>query len=302
MGELDDVLRGAIDLHAHPSPDIVPRSQSIAEAIDDFTAAGYAGFVAKCHVASTAALCAAHTTGSQARAIGSIALNRPVGGLNAAAVEVAALLGAGVVWLPTVDSRRQREQATAAGPAPVWADAQAALARTPGYGPPITVLEEGGLVPEIHDILDVVREHTLLLATGHLDCDETFAVIDAAKDHGIERIMITHPDLPRQRITLDAQIEMARRGAWIERTMASVLEGKLSLDRALHGIRACGIGSTLLTGDLGQPHNGPIAAGIQRWGTDLHDAGFDPEDIRRLLVVNPAAALPGHLAAPTPAA
>ncbi|AMM31510.1 hypothetical protein SA2016_0822 [Sinomonas atrocyanea] len=293
MAELAEVLQGAIDLHTHPSPDIVPRSQTIAETAADFTAAGFGGFVAKSHVASTAGLCAAYSTGPQARAIGSIALNRPVGGLNAAAVEVAALLGARVVWLPTVDSRRQREQAAAAGPAPVWADTQAELARTPGYGPPVTVLEDGGVLPALHDILDIVGEHNLLLATGHLDCEEAFAVIDAAAEHGIERIMVTHPDLPRQRITPDAQIEMARRGAWIERTMASVLEGKLPLGHALHGIRACGTGSTLLTGDLGQPHNGPIIGGLRRWAAALNDAGFQQEQIRRLLVANPNEALSG---------
>ncbi|WP_413248306.1 DUF6282 family protein [Sinomonas flava] len=291
MGELEDALKGAIDLHTHPAPDIVQRSQTVAEAIIDFAAASYAGFVAKSHVASTASLCRGANTGAQAQAIGAIALNRPVGGLNAGAVEVAARLGARVVWLPTVDSRRQREQATTPGPAPVWADTQAELARTPGYGPPITVLKDSGVVPELHDVLDVVREHGLLLATGHLDCDEVFAVIDAAKDHGIDRIMVTHPDLPRQRITLEAQIDMARRGAWIERTMASVFEGKLPLENALRGIRACGTGSTLLTGDLGQPHNGPIASGIKRWATCLHDAGFAPEQIRQLLVTNPREAL-----------
>ncbi|WP_430296603.1 DUF6282 family protein [Sinomonas sp. B1-1] len=291
MGELEEALKGAIDLHTHPAPDIVQRSQTVAEAIIDFAAAGYAGFVAKSHVASTASLCRAANTGAQAQAIGAIALNRPVGGLNAGAVEVAARLGARVVWLPTVDSRRQREQATTPGPAPVWADTQAELARTPGYGPPITVLKDSGVVPELHDVLDVVREHGLLLATGHLDCDEVFAVIGAAKDHGIDRIMVTHPDLPRQRITLEAQAEMARRGAWIERTMASVLEGKLPLENALRGIRACGPGSTLLTGDLGQPHNGPIANGIKRWATCLHDAGFAPQQIHELLVTNPREAL-----------
>ncbi|MCH6468659.1 DUF6282 family protein [Sinomonas terrae] len=293
MDGLPETLSGAIDLHTHPSPDIVPRSQSIPEALEDFTAAGFAGFVAKSHVSSTAGLCSTYTGHPGARAFGSIVLNRPVGGLNPAAVEIAARLGARVVWLPTVDSRRQREQTAVAGPAPVWAGAQAELAARPGYGPPIEVLEEGHIVAEVHDVLDIVKDHGMLLATGHLDCEEVFAVIDAAKDHGIERVMVTHPDLPRQRITGDAQIEMARRGAWIERTMASVIEGKLPLDAALHGIRACGPGSTLLTGDLGQPHNGPIVGGIQRWAAALRGAGFTPEDIRRVLVDNPAAAVAG---------
>lgn len=289
--ELAEALKGAIDLHTHPAPDIVPRSQTVAEAMDDFTAAGFAGFVAKSHVGSTAPVCSGHTSGLGAVAIGSICLNRPVGGLNAAAVEVAARLGARVVWLPTVDSRRQREQATVAGPAPIWAETQAQLARTRGYGPPIPVLDDGRVAPELHDVLDVVRDHGMLLATGHLDCDEVFAVVDAAKEHGIERIMVTHPDLPRQRIALDAQVEMARRGAWIERTLASVIEGKLTIDAALHGIRACGTGSTLLTGDLGQPHNGPIIGGIRQWGKLLLEAGFELGEIRQLLVTNPTAAL-----------
>lgn len=291
MDELGAALKGAIDLHTHPAPDIVPRSQTIPEAIADFSAAGFAGFVAKSHVSSTASLCAAQNADSQARAVGAIALNRPVGGLNAGAVEVAARLGARVVWLPTVDSRRQREEATVPGPPPLWARTQAELARTPGYGPPIPVLEGSRVVPALHDVLDVVKEHSLLLATGHLDCEEVFAVLDAAADHGIERVMVTHPDLPRQRITPDAQIEMARRGAWIERTMASLLEGKLSLEDALRGIRACGTGSTLLTGDLGQPDNGPIVDGVRRWATCLRDAGFAGGEIRQLLVLNPAAAL-----------
>lgn len=289
--ELAEALKGGIDLHTHPAPDIVSRSQTVAEAIDDFTAAGFAGFVAKSHVGSTAPVCVSHKGERRAVAIGSICLNRPVGGLNAAAVEVAARLGARVVWLPTVDSRRQREQAVLAGPAPVWAETQAQLTRMPGYGPPVEVLKDGGVVPELHDVLDVVAEHGLLLATGHLDCEEVFAVLDAAKDRGIARIMVTHPDLPRQRINLDAQIEMARRGAWIERTMASVIEGKLPLDAALRGIRACGLGSTLLTGDFGQPHNGPIVGGLRRWATHLHDARLGHEEIHKLLVVNPAAAL-----------
>ncbi|MEZ2390286.1 DUF6282 family protein [bacterium RCC_150] len=291
-GQLLDALKGAIDLHTHPAPDIVPRSQTIAETIEDFSTAGFAGFVVKSHVASTASLCAATSNEQSATAIGSIALNRPVGGLNPAAVEVAALLGARVVWLPTVDSRRQREQAAnSPGTAPVWEGAQAKLAALPGYGPPVTIIEDGRVVPELHNVLDVVSAYGLLLATGHLDRDEVFAVLDAAKDHGIERIMVTHPDLPRQRINLEAQIEMARRGAWIERTMASVLEGKLLIDDAVRGIKACGISSTLLTGDLGQPRNGPIAGGIRKWGTALRGGGFGAEEIRQLLVTNPSTAL-----------
>ncbi|WP_138416351.1 DUF6282 family protein [Sinomonas gamaensis] len=291
MDDLREALSGAIDLHTHPAPDIVPRSQAIPEALEDFTAADFAGFVAKSHVSSTAGLCSTSTGSPGARAFGSIVLNRPAGGLNPAAVEVAALLGARVVWLPTVDSRRQREHANVAGPAPVWQGAQAKLSGRRGYGEPIAVFRDGQVVPELHDVLDVVEEYGLLLATGHLDSDEVFAVIDAAKDHGIERVMVTHPDLPRQRITLDAQIEMARRGAWIERTMASVIEGKLDLGAALHGIRACGLGATLLTGDLGQPTNGPIIGGIQQWAAALNDAGFGLGQIRQLLVENPSAAL-----------
>ena len=41
------------------------------------------------------------------RALGAIALNAGVGGLNAQAVEIAARGGARIVWLPTVDAENE---------------------------------------------------------------------------------------------------------------------------------------------------------------------------------------------------
>ena len=55
------------------------------------------------------------------RALGAIALNAGVGGLNAQAVEIAARGGARIVWLPTVDAENEAsEEGPKPAKQPVW--------------------------------------------------------------------------------------------------------------------------------------------------------------------------------------
>ena len=118
------LLRGAVDTHVHISPDVVARR------IDDLALAhrslelGLAGFLMKSHYTSTAeraAVVRAAVPGIAA--LGSITLNRAVGGMNPVAVEIAAREGARTVWFPTVDSENEahEEREFPEGvPPPVW--------------------------------------------------------------------------------------------------------------------------------------------------------------------------------------
>ena len=86
-----DITRGAFDLHVHIDPDVIRRRITDLELAHRFLERGLRGFVLKSHYTSTAeraAVVRAAVPGIQA--LGSIALNAAVGGLNALAVEVAA--------------------------------------------------------------------------------------------------------------------------------------------------------------------------------------------------------------------
>lgn len=287
---MPELVSGTVDLHCHPAPDIIPRTDRDSEVAEACQVTGQRGFVIKSHVGSTAerALLLQERF-SDVSAIGSITLNRPVGGANPAAVEVAAQLGARVVWMPTLDSRTQRGSGTPPSgyQLPAWSDVHNEMTQKSGYGPAVEILTDGKIRSEIHDVLDIVAEHDMLLGTGHLDAEEVTALIESAIQHGISRIMVTHPDLPRQRIGIEEQREYARRGAYIERCLSAIDRGKVDASTTSSRIRDCGITRTVVTTDLGQVGGGSIGDGMRRWCELLTEMEFTNNQIRIMSAENP---------------
>src|SRR5512135_336789 len=172
-----ELLTGAYDTHMHVAPDVVERK------IDDITLArtfaelGMDGFVLKSHYGSTAERAAVVRKAVPGiNALGAIALNRAVGGINPLAVEIAAREGARTVWLPTVDSVNEshEREAPAGARVPVWVKLQLDLREQGIEIPPVPVVnpDDGTLVPELHEVLNLIARHNMLLATGHLSRDE----------------------------------------------------------------------------------------------------------------------------------
>ena len=78
------------------------------------------------------------------------------------------------------------------------AKAQAAMPKTKfalSQDPPLSILkEDGGLIDEIHEICELIAQKNAVLGTGHLSWPETYAVIKAAKEAGVEKIVVDHPE------------------------------------------------------------------------------------------------------------
>jgi hypothetical protein len=278
-------------MHIHIAPDVVPRR------IDDVTLArrfqelGLAGFVLKSHYTSTAERAAVvREVVPGVRAMGAIALNRSVGGLNPLAVEIAALEGARVVWLPTVDAVNEsagRSEPKPGDKVPVWAAVQYGLRQRGIAVDAVPVVDaDGRVLPETREVLGTVAAHGLVLGTGHLSRDEIFAVVDAALDEGVELIVITHPEFPSQNLSADDQISLARRGALLERCFTTPHTGKVTWERWLDNIRAAGPRNSVLATDLGQVDNPPVEDGLALLVDRLLDAGFGEEDVRTMAVAN----------------
>ena len=275
------MLEGAIDSHAHPAPDVIERSQSIAEAANDFAGLGCAGFVAKSHVIPTTTMVAA-TAPHPVSVFSSITLNSSVGGLNAGAVEIAANMGARVVWMPTFDSLQQHQQHVPPATPGVFAVDQRSPRR-----PLVPLLDNGKPVAALHDVLDVAAEYDLTIASGHVSKLESMSLVEAALARGLNNVVVTHPGLPHLGYSIDAQAALAQRGAWIELTFNSLATGKVPVATALETIRQVGMDRIVLSGDLGQPRFGSIANGMLGWARLLLAAGFSIAEARQLLVTNP---------------
>lgn len=286
-----DLVRGAYDIHVHIEPDVMKRRT------DDLTLArrcletGLAGFVLKSHYVPTAeraAVARMAVPGADVR--GSITLNASVGGINPVAVEIAARSGATVVWLPTVDSANQRacQVRDPEGSAPpMWAALQAELRDRGIAADPVPVTGPDGAVTEdLRQVLALIAEHDMTLATGHLSGAEIMTVVTAARDAGVRRIVVTHPEFTSQRVPADAQRELAARGALLERCFTTPHTRKVSWEEMFAHIRAAGPGHSVISSDLGQPFNPPVEDGLALMADRLLAAGFTEKDVSVMAVTN----------------
>ncbi|MCH4082185.1 MAG: DUF6282 family protein [Atopobiaceae bacterium] len=191
----EDVLAGAIDMHVHAAPDVHERQFTEWELKEIYAKAGMAGYVSKCHAGDTAARAAiVNSKGGGARAYGGIVLNRPVGGLNPAAVEASAALGGRIVWLPTTDS--------------------------------IPAMDEAGhMLPETIEVLECIRDHDLVLATGHLAPAAALAVLRSGAAMGLARMVAMHVSLPITKADLALQKEYLATGAVLEHCFCTPFHG-----------------------------------------------------------------------------
>src|SRR5918992_2168014 len=253
-----ELVRGAFDLHVHISPDVVERRIDDVALARRFEEVGLAGFVLKSHYLSTAERAAVvRGVVPGVKALGAIVLNRAVGGMNALAVEIAAREGARVVWMPTVDSPAEtagRTEPKEGDNVPQWARLQHELRELGLSVDAVHVTDpDDQLLPETCDVLEAIARHDLILATGHLDRDDTFAIVDGALEEGVARIVVTHPEFPCQNFSLDDQRALAERGCLLERCLSTPLSGKTDWDHVFDGVRAVGVERTLFSSDCGNP-------------------------------------------------
>jgi hypothetical protein len=285
------LVEGAYDTHIHVAPDVMERRIDDIDLARRFADVGMAGFVLKSHYVPTAERAqVVRKVVPEVRALGAITLNGSVGGLNPSAVEIAGRLDTRVVWMPTVDSRNQRDsraQDPAGAKPPMWAALQDDL-RSAGIEPPaVDVVGADGTVTEaVRDVLTVVAKHGMTLATGHLNAAEIVAVADAAFDAGVRRVVVTHPEFTSQRLPVDVQRRLAERGALLERCFTTAHTGKVTWRRLLDNIRAVGPEHSVLSSDLGQPFNPPVEDGLAIMADTLLEDGFSEKEIQVMAVAN----------------
>jgi hypothetical protein len=239
------------DLHVHAAPSLLPRHGDDRSTVAAERAVGFDTVVLKAHEGSTVERAAAAGPG----VYGGIVLNSPVGGANPDAVEVAARLGGRVVWMPTVSSRTHK--AGAGSP-------ELSVHRGFELGVVDVIGDDGSLLPQWRDVLDVVAQHDLLLCSGHLSADETVVLFRAARAAGVQRLLVNHPKMAFLRWTEEASAALQALDAHLELGILPDLLGdadhaSLTLTRSYP--------ATLLAfgGDLGHAEHEPPATAVAPW-------------------------------------
>lgn len=300
------------DCHVHSAPDVVPRWGGDAEVVAAYAAAGFSGCVLKSHVeptagraavasaavaaagvraaardAATGRTAAASTPGAAGPAVyGGVVCNRTVGGVNPAAVATALALGGRVVWMPTVDAVTQ---GPAGLPRPLAGDRRVGAA-TCGVPPAHPEAEAAARA-----VCELVAEHDAVLATGHLSGAEVAWLLAAARQAGVQRLLLTHPCFTTPQVDGTTAAELCRsHGAYAEVTAYQLLH-QPGMDAAglAAFVRTVGTDRVVLSSDAGQPDSPPPPQALHRLVAALAAQGLDRGALERA-----ASEVPAGLVAP----
>ena len=288
-----EAIEGAYDVQVHVAPDVIARRIDDLDLAKEFLAHKLKGFVLKSHYAPTYERAKVVTKASPGiTAYGAITLNHSVGGLNPVALEIAGRSGNKIVWMPTVDAENETAGRTD-GPTdklPFWAKIQRELSATGISPPPLTVIDADGKVnAAARRCLELIGKHDMVLATGHLSKKEIRTLVKTAKEMGLKRVLVTHAEFPSQNMTADEQVEVANMGAMIEHCFTTMYTKKAPWDAYFNSVRKVGPERVVLSTDLGQTINPPVAEGFAMFAQKMLDAGFSKADVRRMCVTNPTA-------------
>ena len=289
---IDGLLDGAFDTHIHSAPDVLPRKFNDLELAQRFKARHMAGFVLKSHYICTADRATlVNAVVPEVQAFGAIALNNSVGGLNPLALDIAGRLGNKVVFLPSVDNANELENVQGQrdeSKLPYWMSIAREMRALGIAGSWLNVTEDGKVTEATRQCLEIIAKHDMVLATSHIRPSEVTPVVRAAREAGVQRIVITHPEFPTTLLSIDHQQQLAREGVYFERCFTTPNTGKISWDQVYANIREVGPDSTILATDLGQVTAPYPDEGLGIFAGNLLDNGFSESDLRKMVRDNAA--------------
>lgn len=282
-----ELLRGAIDMHAHTAPALFKRHIDDAALAQHATEFGMRGFVLKDHDASTTGRAYyVQRMYPSVQSFGAIVLNRSVGGLDPYVAEAAIHYGAKVVWMPSNHSKYHADYFDM----PDYP--QFGRPRKQRPGPGVTVFEEDGatLTGAARAICEVVAENDACLATGHLSLAEIRALLAAARQAGVERFIVTHANWSLCKLDLDVQRELMDAGAVLEYvacTCVSPIFWEQQPAELAEWITAFEGRNLVLGSDLGQFAGPPHPEGLRMLLAALLDLGVPYEYLERMAKETP---------------
>ena len=275
MSNVDRILEGSVDIHVSFGPDPkVERRAGAIEVAQQAKEMGMQGLVLKSHgypthpVAFTAAQAVPGITMA-----GGIALNVEVGGLNPMAVEATAQMGGRVVWMPTYSARAGRE--------------------SKGLNGGIYLLDgEDRLLAEVYSILEVIRSHDMVLATGYLSTAESMELVRQARDMNIGRIVVTRATTMSYwtGMTVEDMGDLAGMGAFIEHCIHVMMPTTYRMDprELAQAITAIGPEKCILSTGFGQDFHPMPAEGMRMGIATMLRSGLEEVEAGMLVKDNPS--------------
>ena len=284
---VEALIKGAIDIHCHSGPSVMPRCLDHIDAVEEAASVGMRALLFKDHYYSATPiteLLKGRYAHLGVEMLSGVPLNNTSGGLNPYAVDHGLKLGARLVWMPTFSAanhiRNNHRKNMLATKEPML--------------PPtmLTVVDDKGqLKDEVKFILDQIAERDAVLSAGHLHISEIWPLFDEAKKRGVERRLVQHPTYTIGASLADIK-ELTSGGAFVEHSLCMFIDESRfkhwTGDELKEMITAGTTEQTILGSDLGQIKNPTPVTGFKAVIRLCISLGYTDAEIRKLTGDNAA--------------
>lgn len=292
MSTPEELIKGAVDMHLHSGPGLIPRGYDYVEIVRAAIDAGMRAMVIKDHHMPNGSLCQivqkyfVHE-GENFDLFGSLAMGNPIGGVNPSMVEVALGYNTKVFWMPVMSAAYGRERMEYLKQHyPEYRSGVPYATHELKFDPPMTITDSAGkLLPEVGTVCRLIAEGNAVLATGHISKKETYLLLDEALRQGVKKIVITHAEYFRD-WTMEEMKAFADAGFYVEHIITTVYSGKMTYDRLYELIQNNGCNNTIISTDLGQTGRPLPSEGLKTFIAEMQKRGLSDENIRRITGYN----------------
>ena len=287
--DVDELMQGAIDIHAHGGSDPFDRLLPEDEVCKDYTKAGMAAVVFKTWYTPSASRnmlinrMMEDWASQQAEPVkpvkvfGGITLNKTVGGLNPVAVEKClGFPGMKYVWRPMVDSYHHQR---------VVYD---------NWAPDAGIQLLGGnrkVKGELKEIMRICADNDLVFASGHYPYEDSIIVMEEAKKLGVKHCERIHPTHIHSKHTIKQMKEYCDMDVMIMLNALGMECFPIHETGPIYAaqmIEELGTDHLVFGTDYGQIHNPRHVVGV-RWAIQLLLAyGVSKAAIRKIFAINTA--------------
>lgn len=269
-----NLQHGICDLHVHLEPDVRTRSENALDYVRTCAKAGMKAAILKCHEFSTVDLAwLLRQIEPSFEIFGSVCMNWTHGPRVNPATVRAALDCSGhylrCVWLPT----------------------KAAKFQSPERGIPV-LDEEGKVLPEVVEVMELCAEADIMLASGHCSADKCLVLARKAREVGVKKFVVTHADTAMWTQTHDQVKRCLDEDAWIEYAYGwHVLKSGLTTNvpcEALADYIRLAPEKSFVVSDMGMVELPNPVNGMQQCALELLRCGLSQKEISLVLKENPA--------------
>ncbi|MEQ2562928.1 DUF6282 family protein [Ventrimonas sp. CLA-AP-H27] len=271
-------LTGIIDMHIHSAPDIRQRKLDDLQLMEAAVERGVRAIVIKSHMVPTAdratlvnKIRQEKYPDSDFQMFGSLVMNLAVGGINPWAVEASIKLGAKEIFLPTMTAENHCKKEN-----------------KEHY---VSVVKDGKIVEPLKDVFQLVKDYDVALGTGHISPSEIFTVVEAARDAGVKKIIVTHPEFHIVGMSLEEEARIVKDyDVLLEKVYAQPIGGgvyKKNLPDNVAHMKEIGCEHFIVSTDGGQMQNPEWYNTIAEYIDYLYDSGFSQEEIDVMTKKNP---------------